>query len=74
MRFNTIKKRRPKIIIINSNQLQTSEMERTGGIAYYDLDSLCSEAVYRNFRGEGNTVGQVISAASYALVWNTFTG
>ena len=47
-------------------------MEKNIGIAYYDLDSLCSEAVHRNFRGEGNTVGSVISAASYALVWNNF--
>jgi hypothetical protein len=48
-------------------------MEKQSGIAYYDLDTLCSEAVHRNFRGEGNTVGSVISAASYALTWNTFT-
>lgn len=55
--------------ILNLNLL----MEKQSGIAYYDLDTLCSEAVHRNFRGEGNTVGSVISAASYALTWNTFT-
>jgi hypothetical protein len=48
-------------------------MERQNGIAYYDLDTLCSEAVNRNFRGDGNTVGSVISAATYSLVWNAFT-
>jgi hypothetical protein len=48
-------------------------MDKQSGIAYYDLESLCSEAVHRNFRGDGNTVGSVISAATFALVWNTFT-
>ena len=43
------------------------------GISYYDIDSLCQEAVERNFRGEGNTVGNVISQATYALVWSAFT-
>ena len=48
-------------------------MEKSSGIAYYDLDSLCTEAVNRNFRGDGNTVGNVISAASFALAWSSFT-
>lgn len=48
-------------------------MEKSSGIAYYDIDSLCTEAVNRNFRGEGNTVGSVISAASFALAWSSFT-
>jgi hypothetical protein len=48
-------------------------MQSTGGIKYYDLDNLYQEAVERNFRGEGNTVGNVISQATYALVWASFT-
>ena len=28
---------------------------------------------YRNFRGDSNTVGQVISQATYTLCWNAFT-
>jgi len=44
-----------------------------GGIQYFDLDSLYQVAVERNFRGDGNTVGQVISQASYALVWASFS-
>lgn len=43
---------RPIIIINYSNLL----MEKQSGIAYYNLDTLCSEAVHRNFKGEGNTV------------------
>ena len=27
---------------------------------------------YRNFRGDSNTVGAVISQATYALCWNAF--
>ena len=42
------------------------------GINYYDLDKLYQEAVERNFKGDGNTVGSVISGATYALVWNAF--
>jgi hypothetical protein len=37
-------------------------MEKQSGIAYYDLDTLCNEAVNRLYRGEGNTVGNVVSA------------
>jgi hypothetical protein len=36
-------------------------MEKSIGISYYDLDLLFQEAVERNFRGDGNTVGSVIS-------------
>jgi len=46
---------------------------RNTGINYYDIDRLCQEAVERNFKGEGNTVGSVISGATYALTWSAFT-
>jgi len=45
----------------------------TRGISYYDLDRLCQEAVKRDFKGDGNTVGNVISQATYALCWAAFT-
>ena len=48
-------------------------MEKTSGIAHYDIQRLCTEAVERNFRGQGNTVPQVISQASYDRSWDTFT-
>ena len=55
-----------------------------GGISYYDLDRLYTESVeryasfiltlsLRNFRGESNTIGSVISQATYTLCWNAFT-
>lgn len=47
--------------------------QRNNGINYYDFDRLCQEAVERNFKGDGNTVGSVISGATYALVWSSFT-
>jgi len=43
------------------------------GIAYFDFDRLSQEAVDRNFKGDGNTVGSVISGATYALCWGAFT-
>lgn len=46
---------------------------RNTGINYYEIDRLCQEAVERNFKGEGNTVGSVISGATYALTWSAFT-
>lgn len=48
-------------------------VERMSGIAYYDFDRLSQEAVERNFKGDGNTVGSVISGATYALCWGAFT-
>jgi hypothetical protein len=36
---------------------------------YFDVPSLCNEAVERNFRGDPNAVGAVISKATYDLVW-----
>lgn len=62
-------------------------MEKGSGLSYYDIDRLYTECVerylhpqalhfltvgYRNFRGEGNTIGSVISQATYALCWNAF--
>ena len=43
------------------------------GINYFDLDRIYQEAVERNFKGDGNTVGSVISGATYALAWSAFT-
>jgi len=43
-----------------------------GGTNYFDVELLCNEAVERNFRGDPNTVGSVISQATYDLVWSTF--
>jgi hypothetical protein len=43
------------------------------GINYYDLDKLFQESVERNFKGDGNTVGSVISGATYSLVWSAFS-
>lgn len=43
-----------------------------GGNSYFDIELLCNEAVERNFRGDPNTVGNVISQATYDLVWMTF--
>jgi hypothetical protein len=34
---------------------------KVNGISYYDLDRLFQEAVERNFRGDGNTINNVIS-------------
>lgn len=39
---------------------------------YFDVHALCNEAVERNFRGDPNAVGTVISKATYDLVWQTF--
>lgn len=36
---------------------------------YFDVPGLCNEAVERNFRGDPNTVGAVISKATYDVVW-----
>jgi hypothetical protein len=43
-----------------------------GGNCYFDIERLCNEAVDRNFRGDPNSVGSVISQATYDLVWQTF--
>jgi hypothetical protein len=43
-----------------------------GGNSYFDIERLCNEAVERNFRGDPNSVGSVISQATYDMVWNTF--
>jgi len=37
------------------------EMKPSGGNSYYDISALCNEAVERNFRGDPNSVGSVIS-------------
>ena len=47
-------------------------MEKQGGNSYYDIETLCNEAVERNFRGDPNSVGNVISQATYDLVWSHF--
>ena len=46
--------------------------QRKSASNYYDFDRLCQEAVERNFKGDGNTVGSVISGATYALCWGSF--
>jgi len=46
---------------------------QSAGMAYFDLDRLYTECVEKNFRGESNTVGSVISQATYALAWNAFS-
>lgn len=48
-------------------------VEKVTGINYYDLDRLLNEAVQRNFRGDNNTVSNVISQATYAKAWDAFT-
>jgi hypothetical protein len=48
-------------------------VEKVNGISYFDLDRLFNEAVERNFRGDGNTVNNVISQATYAKAWDAFT-
>lgn len=48
------------------------DMQNAGGNSYYDVERLCNEAVDRNFRGDPNSVGSVISQATYDLVWHTF--
>jgi hypothetical protein len=48
------------------------EMKQRGGNSYFDIERLCNEAVERNFRGDPNSVGSVISQATYDMVWNTF--
>ena len=47
-------------------------MKQTGSNSYYDVERLCNEAVERNFRGDPNSVGNVISQATYDLVWHSF--
>ena len=47
-------------------------MKNSGGNTYFDIERLCNEAVDRNFRGDPNSVGSVISQATYDLVWQTF--
>jgi hypothetical protein len=54
---------------INQQMVEQSQQ----GFNYYDLNRLYDEAVQRNFKGDGNTVGNVISGATYALVWGAFT-
>ena len=44
----------------------------SGSNSYFDIELLCNEAVERNFRGDPNSVGSVISQATYDLVWHTF--
>jgi hypothetical protein len=49
------------------------DMNKTGGgNSYFDIETLCNEAVERNFRGDPNSVGSVISQATYDVVWHTF--
>lgn len=48
------------------------EMKAGSGNSYFDIERLCNEAVERNFRGDPNSVGSVISQATYDLVWHTF--
>ena len=36
-------------------------MNKQGGNSYFDIETLCNEAVERNFRGDPNSVGNVIS-------------
>ena len=48
------------------------DMNKPGGNSYFDIELLCNEAVERNFRGDPNAVGSVISQASYDLIWQTF--
>jgi hypothetical protein len=37
------------------------EAKQNGSNSYYDVERLCNEAVERNFRGDPNSVGSVIS-------------
>jgi hypothetical protein len=39
-----------------------------GGNNYFDIETLCNEAVERNFRGDPNSIGSVISQATYDVV------
>ena len=48
------------------------DMNKQGGNSYFDIETLCNEAVERNFRGDPNSVGSVISQATYDLVYRTF--
>lgn len=48
-------------------------MEKSSGLSYYDSDRLFTECVERNLRGNQNTIGTVISQATYAVCWSAFT-
>ena len=48
------------------------DKKNAGANTYFDVERLCNEAVDRNFRGDPNSVGSVISQATYDLVWHTF--
>ena len=49
-------------------------VERTpSGINYFDIDRLCAEAVDRNFKGDGNTIGPMIGDKTYATCWKALT-
>jgi hypothetical protein len=39
---------------------------------YYDVPSLCNEAYERNFRGDPNSVGNLISPKTYQNCWMHF--
>jgi len=44
-------------------------MDFKAGNSYYDLPSLCYYAAERNFRGEPNAIGNVVSHTTYEAVW-----
>ena len=46
--------------------------EKTYGNSYYDSEKLFAECVKRNMNAEPNTIGVVVSQATYTLVWNSF--
>ena len=43
------------------------------GNSYIDVESLCHETLERNFRGDPNSIGNVISLDTYVECWRQFT-
>ncbi len=46
--------------------------EKTYANGYYDSERLFAECVKGNMNSEANTIGVVVSQATYTLVWNSF--
>ena len=46
--------------------------EKSYANSYYDSEKLFAECVKRNMNAESNTIGVVISQATYTQIWNSF--